>query len=76
MKTCFKDCKLDLKRIETSKNGLVFANKTTYLYDMSPDQCNSLLKNNISKTYRKQNSSTKPELINNEEAVKTFGVRQ
>ena len=44
--------------------------------DMSPDQCNSLLKNNISKTYRKQNSLTKPELINNEEAVKTFGVRQ
>ena len=43
----------ELKKIKSSKNVQVFANKTANLYEMSQDQCNYLLKNNITKTYRK-----------------------
>ena len=49
----------DLKKIQPSKIVLVFANKTANLYEISPDQYNSLLKNNITKAYRKTELITK-----------------
>ena len=42
-----------LKKIQSSKNVLVFPNKTTTLYEMPPNQYNCSLKNNITKRYRK-----------------------
>ena len=56
----------DLKKIRSSKNVLVFVDKITNLYEMSPDQYNSLFKNNVTKTYEKPNSSPKLELIKRE----------
>ena len=49
----------DLKEIQSSKNVLVLADKTANLYEMSPDQYNSLFKNNITKTYTKTELITK-----------------
>ena len=49
----------DLKKIQSSKHVLVFADKATNLYEMPPDQYNSLLKNNITKIYRKTELITK-----------------
>ena len=40
----------------------MFANKTTNLYEMPPDQYKTLLNNNITKTYRKVNSNTKRDI--------------
>ena len=40
----------DLKKIQSSKNVMLFADKTANLHEMLPDQYNSLLKNNITKT--------------------------
>ena len=39
----------DLKKIQSSKNVLVFSDKTTNLYEMSPSRYNSLLTNKITK---------------------------
>lgn len=49
----------DLKKIQSSKNLLVFADKTKNLYEISPDQYNYLLKNKIIKTCRKTELITK-----------------
>ena len=49
----------DLKKIQSSKNVVVLTDKTANLYEMSPDQYNSLLKNIITKTYRKTEFITK-----------------
>ena len=51
-----------LKKIQSSKYVLVFTDKTANLYEMSPDQCNSLLKNNINKTCRKTELITKTKI--------------
>ena len=48
-----------LKKIQSSKNVVVLTDKTADLYEMSPDQYNSLLKNIITKTYRKTEFITK-----------------
>ena len=48
-----------LKKIQSSKNVVVLTDKTADLYEMSPDQYNSLLKNIITKTYRKTELITK-----------------
>ena len=50
---------LDLKKTKSSKNVLVFADKTANLYEISPDQYSSLLKENITKTNRKTELITK-----------------
>ena len=49
----------DLKKIQSSKNVVVLTDKTANLYEMSPDQYNSLLKNIITKTYRNTELITK-----------------
>ena len=40
----------------------MFANKTTNLYEMPPDQYKTLLNNNIAKTYRETNSNAKRDI--------------
>ena len=47
----------DLNKIKSSGNLLVFADKTTNLYEMLPDQYKMLLK--FTKTYRKADSNAK-----------------
>ena len=49
----------DLNKIKSSRNLLVFADKTTNLYEMPPDQYKMLLNNHITKTYRKADCNTK-----------------
>ena len=49
----------DLKNIRNSKNLLVFADKTNNMYEMSKENYNKLLHDNITKTYKKTNSSMK-----------------
>ena len=49
----------DLNKIKSSRNLLVFANKTTNLYEMPPSQCKTLQNNNITKTYCKTDSNSK-----------------
>ena len=49
----------ELNKIKSSRNLLVFAEKTTNLYEMPPDQYKMLLNNNITKTYCKADSNAK-----------------
>ena len=50
----------DLHKIKSSRNLLVFADKTTSLYEMPPDQHKTLLNNNTTmKMYRKTDSYAK-----------------
>ena len=58
----------DLNKIKSSRNFLVFAYKITNLYEMPPDQFKTLLKNNITETYRKVDSNAKRNI--NKEAKK------
>lgn len=58
----------DLWKIETTKNALEFGDKTKKNYEMSPDQYNYLLKNNITKTYRKTEFINKTRI--NKETIK------
>ena len=58
----------DLNKIKFSRNFLVFAYKITNLYEMPPDQFKTLLKNNITETYRKVDSNAKRNI--NKEAKK------
>ena len=59
----------DINKIKSSRNLLVFPDKTTNLYEMPPDQYKTLLNNNITKTYRKADSNAKRN-IDNKEAKK------
>ena len=49
----------DLNKKKSSRNFLVFADKTMNLYEMPPDQYKMILKNNIMKMYCKADSNTK-----------------
>ena len=60
----------DLNKIKSSKNLLVFADKTTNLYENPPDQYKMLLNNIITKTYRKADSNAKQNT--NKKAKKTL----
>ena len=52
----------DLKNIRNSKNLFVFADKTNNLYEMSKENYNKLLNENITKTYKKTDSSMKDKI--------------
>ena len=43
----------DINNIKSSENLLIFADKTTNLYEMTPEQYKTILTNNVRKTYRK-----------------------
>ena len=45
--------KEDIRKLKSSKNVYVFADKTTNIYEVPPDEYKKLLKENITKTYRK-----------------------
>ena len=49
----------DTNKIKSSRNLLVFPDKTMNLYEMPPDQYKTLLNNNITRTYRKVDSNAK-----------------
>ena len=51
--------KEDFNKIKSSRNLLVFADKTRNLYEMPPDQYKKWLNNNISKAYHKVDSNVK-----------------
>ena len=48
----------DINNIRSSQNLLIFADKTTNLYEMIPEQYKTILTNNVTKTYRKEERST------------------
>ena len=48
-----KKLKTDVSKIKANKNILVFADKTSNIYELSPDQHEKLLLENITKTYKK-----------------------
>ena len=43
----------DINNIKSSENLLIFADKTTNIYKMTPEQCKTILIKNVTKTYRK-----------------------
>ena len=47
-----------INNIKSSENLLIFADKTTNLYEMTPEQYKTILTNNVTKTYRKAERST------------------
>ena len=49
----------DMNNIKSSENFLILADKTTNLYEMTPEQCRAILTNNVTKTYRKAERSTR-----------------
>ena len=49
----------DMKDVRTSKNILVFADKSTNLYEVSKEEYNKILDDNITKTYKKAHNNTK-----------------
>ena len=48
----------DINQIKSSENLIIFADKTTNLYEMTPEQYKTILTNNVTKTYRKAERST------------------
>ena len=48
----------DINNIKSSENLLIFADKTTNIYKMTPEQCKTILTKNVTKTYRKAERST------------------
>ena len=48
----------DINKIKSSENLLIFADKTTNLYEMTPEQYKTILTNNVRKTYQKAERST------------------
>ena len=49
----------DVRDIRSSENVLVFADKTSNLYEVDKEQYNKLLKDNITRTYRKADRGVK-----------------
>ena len=52
----------DLNKIRQSKNIFVFADKTRNIYELSKEAYNKLLKENITKTYKKADDNTYNEI--------------
>ena len=48
----------DMNNVKSSENLPIFADKTTNLYEMTPEQYKTILTNNVTKTYRKAERST------------------
>ena len=63
MRNAFQDkLRRDVKRINSSKKVLVFADKTRNVYEMGRDQYEKLLRENITKTYRKADEKTEEDI--------------
>ena len=48
----------DINNMISSRNLLTFADKTTNLYEMTPEQCKTILTNNITRTCQKTECTT------------------
>ena len=48
----------DINNIKSSENLLIFADKNTNFYEMTPEQYKTVLTNNVTKTYRKAELGT------------------
>ena len=55
-----KTLKDDIRKINASEKAFIFADKTTNIYELSPDDHLKLLKDNITKTYKKAPTKLKP----------------
>ena len=49
--------------IKSSPNVLIFANKTSNIYKAAPQEHNKLLKDNITKSYKKSTDTLEKQLI-------------
>ena len=54
--------KSDLKNIQSSKNMFIFADKTSNIYEMPSADYTKLLNENITKSYRKADPSSKDQI--------------
>ena len=52
----------DLKNVKTSRKIMVFADKTTNIYEMSKEDYVKLINDNVTKTYQKTTLSTKTKI--------------
>ena len=66
-----KNLKPDLKKMQSSRNLLVFADKAANLYELSPDQYNCLKTTSLKYT-EKPNLLPKPELIKKQESSQSL----
>ena len=49
----------DINNIKSSENRLIFADRATNLYKMTPEEYKTILTNNVTKIYRKAERSTR-----------------
>ena len=61
----------DVKEINNSSDLLIAADKTTNLYSMKKESYEKLLRENITKTYKKADESIKPRIDRNAKAIAT-----
>ena len=59
----------DINNIKSSENLLIFADKTTNLYEMTPESYKTILTNNVTKTYRKAERSTQLKIHREAKAI-------
>ena len=64
----------DLENIQSSKNILAFADKSTNLYELSKESYEKLLHDNITQTYKKAPVNTKKKLIENQRSSLKLSV--
>ena len=59
----------DINHIKSSENLLILADKTTNLYEMTPEQYNTILTNSVRKTYRKAERGTQLNIDRNAKTI-------
>ena len=59
----------DINNIKSSENLLIFADKTTNLYEMTPEQYKTIRTNNVAKTYWKAERSTQITIDREEKTI-------
>ena len=59
----------NINNIKSSENLLIFADKTTNLYEMTPEQYKTIVTNNVTKIYRKAERSTQLNIDREAKAV-------
>ena len=67
-----KELTKDINNITSSENLLIFADKTTNLDEITPEQYKTILTNNVTKTYRKAERSAEPAFISLKDHKKNF----
>lgn len=71
-----KKLETDVEKINSSKDMLISADKTTNIYEMSPEQYEKLLNENITKSYQKANMSILKEIdVETKELAKTLDLQ-